>query len=925
MVSSRQRIFSFLLTFFILFSIISLSPNKVFADEQMKFSVGNVTVPPGSTTVDVPITITNNPGFAYWTVVFDYDSSVLSIASTTSFSCSDWDLTYSWPNVNLAKRFSFHDHPSGGDDPVLVDSFTITVHFDILQNADEGDYNISLSEAANSCYKPDWTAFPADFASYSSGKLTIGETSGPTSYDITVTEAENGTITPVTGAIESGAVAVEEGEDQAFTITPDSGYQIKSVTVDSNEFTEAFDNVAKSYAIGGGGTATFTFKNVTAAHAISAEFEAVQAPSTGDDEAISAALALVEAATYTADQADVGTIGDAKSAVEAIIAALGLDGVETAVTDVAFTAATAGTEEDAGGTDGSYTFTVALNKGGGTEQTTSELMLTIAATPYAQAPQTTAEATINVGTEVGYAGDTVTVPVSIADNPGFASYAFEAKYDSDVLELQDITKGNVTDSIVHPAESLNPARVSFVNADGNIGGDGVLFNLVFEIKEDAPEGNNAVTVELADEDEKNFVQADETKITPTVSPGAVSVSATKTPTAADLGSDISDTRTYNGEPQTVNVTKTQEIGEITVYYTGTNGTSYEKSTTAPTNAGSYKVIAEVAANEDYAAATLELGTLVIKKQPLTFAYPTVSGDKAASTTLDNSWLSFTSNVYGTFAWTNSAETTGTANAYHPVTFTPNAPYNDGNYSYAATGNVFVSVGTLNDTWTVADLTITYPADLTYNTQQKAVTVVGKDGMGAITVKYESLDGTTYAKSATAPTNAGSYKVYVEVAEGTAYTAKSFTLAETLVIAKKQITIAWPALTDKVAKNSMLGAINLGSNTYGTFAWSNPDTVVTTTGAYEATFTPNESHQETNYDYGEKTHDITVTINDDRMKGDGDGDGSITITDINYLANLVAKNTTDLSADDKEWLDMDGDGLFTITDLIILAKLFVGLG
>lgn len=71
-------------------------------------------------------------------------------------------------------------------------------------------------------------------------------------YKITASCNEGGTISP------SGEVNVKKGESQSFTITPNTGYKIKSVTVDSSNQ---------------GTISTYTFSNVTAAHTITAEFE----------------------------------------------------------------------------------------------------------------------------------------------------------------------------------------------------------------------------------------------------------------------------------------------------------------------------------------------------------------------------------------------------------------------------------------------------------------------------------------------------------------------------------------------------------------------------------------------------------------------------------------------------------------------------
>jgi hypothetical protein len=105
---------------------------------------------------------------------------------------------------------------------------------------------------------------------------------------------------------------------------------------------------------------------------------------------------LVEGATYTTTQAATPDEAAALSKINQIISALALNGVTPTVNKVSYTAPVAGTASDLNGTDGSYVFTVNLNKGGGVQQTTAQLTLTITATPYVvmntQTPVITAQA-----------------------------------------------------------------------------------------------------------------------------------------------------------------------------------------------------------------------------------------------------------------------------------------------------------------------------------------------------------------------------------------------------------------------------------------------------------------------------------------------------------------------------------------------------
>ena len=101
-----------------------------------------------------------------------------------------------------------------------------------------------------------------------------------------------------------------------------------------------------------------------------------------DNADISAAKTLVENAVYSDIQVNIPNLAAARTKVETIISGLNLNGVSTNVINGTFTAAIEGTVSNINGTNGSFTFTVTLNKGAGTQQTTGQLTLTIIATPY---------------------------------------------------------------------------------------------------------------------------------------------------------------------------------------------------------------------------------------------------------------------------------------------------------------------------------------------------------------------------------------------------------------------------------------------------------------------------------------------------------------------------------------------------------------
>lgn len=88
----------------------------------------------------------------------------------------------------------------------------------------------------------------------------------------------------------------------------------------------------------------------------------------------------------------------------------------------------------------------------------------------------------------------------------------------------------------------------------------------------------------------------------------------------DVSPNLSTPLTYDGTPKTVTAQPRNGVigmGAVTVCYEGNNGTTYARSETAPTNAGTYNVILSVVEGKNYTAVEIEAGTLTIKKADLT--------------------------------------------------------------------------------------------------------------------------------------------------------------------------------------------------------------------------------------------------------------------------------------------------------------------
>ncbi|MDD3231385.1 MAG: S-layer homology domain-containing protein, partial [Oscillospiraceae bacterium] len=271
---------------------------------------------------------------------------------------------------------------------------------------------------------------------------------------------------------------------------------------------------------------------------------------------------------------------------------------------------------------------------------------------------------------------------------------------------------------------------------------------------------------------------------------------------------------YNGTPQGIgNVTAAAgfTLGAITVYYTGTNTTTYVKSTTAPTNAGTYQVTADVAGNVNYeAASNLVLGEYTIAKasvsgvartyQVLVNSAQTYTFDLTSllPSGVDASQVSYTlasnTNTNSIFSGTPSVSDTtltlpvasvGTSGLSDTVTI----GFTSDNYNISG---AVVTVETVDKT------PVTITASMTggvYNGQpyaysNAAVTANSdnSDITGSITlgVSYMGINGTTYGPSSDAPTNAGSYQLTLSVPDSDAtYTGST---SYNFTIGKRPITI-----------------------------------------------------------------------------------------------------------------------------------------
>lgn len=119
--------------------------------------------------------------------------------------------------------------------------------------------------------------------------------------------------------------------------------------------------------------------------------------------------------------------------------------------------------------------------------------------PAAAMPQ------IVVDSKTTHAGDTITVNVSVKNNPGIIAMLLHIEYDSSVLELQKATGKDFEDVSFGPLDH-QPFTVFWEDSiHPNTTTNGSVVELVFKVKDDAAFGQTAITVTY---DEENIFNSD---------------------------------------------------------------------------------------------------------------------------------------------------------------------------------------------------------------------------------------------------------------------------------------------------------------------------------------------------------------------------------------------------------------------------------
>ena len=130
---------------------------------------------------------------------------------------------------------------------------------------------------------------------------------------------------------------------------------------------------------------------------------------------------------------------------------------------------------------------------------------------------------ISGGTAAVHAGDTVSIPVTIVDNPGVIALRLQVSYDADALTLTAVKDAGLLGKTVHSASTATRPFILYWNnpvAEENYQGNGTLATLTFRVNPDARAGDYAVTLSCGEED---AVNADVDPVAFSVSDGVITV------------------------------------------------------------------------------------------------------------------------------------------------------------------------------------------------------------------------------------------------------------------------------------------------------------------------------------------------------------------------------------------------------------------
>ena len=243
-----------------------------------------------------------------------------------------------------------------------------------------------------------------------------------------------------------------------------------------------------------------------------------------------------------------------------------------------------------------------------------------------------ADTTITVGSSGEVTpGSEFTVPVNIEGNTGFAAAAFQFTYDTDALELVGFNSegGLMRNGML---EGVDASTVGYFSGS-DMRDDGLLFSVVFRVKDDAPGGVYDIQIGLVEGAATNLVNSQAQTITVSFSSGVVQVAGTGSP-----GTDTGTTGTTTTQPVTTTpervvaeasdgsqISLLLRLSDNTREYSLDNGVSWNRvpENGIITTLEGRRISIDGSANADYVVGELPAALVVQKPESSLFGLPQI--------------------------------------------------------------------------------------------------------------------------------------------------------------------------------------------------------------------------------------------------------------------------------------------------------------
>ena len=428
------------------------------AASPLRITIGSVEAEAG-TTVEVPVTITENPGFAAFAVTIDYDSSALTFQSATladgiggMLSKSASGLSYTAFSeataTGLFITLKFAVSAGAAADSVLPISFTYSE--DDVSDSDENNVPTVVT----------------------AGSVTVKGSSTPEDPHDPIDPPDPGpdpVVPALSLVIGSGEAKQGETIDIPVTITENTGFSALALSVGFDSSALTFDRIILASGIGGMASKSASgISWVGSSDYTGTGLFVTLRFSVAADAAVGAVIPI----TFSFDDDSVSNYDEA---------------------DVPLTV-----------TSGSVTVLQGDDPGPGPED------------PPGPGPEDPADKlTFTIASATGEPGDTVTIPVTISGNPGFAAAIGQFSFDKTALTF---VSAKLASGIVGNSNSTEKGFSLSFGSDYT--GNGVFLNLTFTVNAGASAGTYPVGITFGDGDVSNYNEDD---VEWTVSAGSVTV------------------------------------------------------------------------------------------------------------------------------------------------------------------------------------------------------------------------------------------------------------------------------------------------------------------------------------------------------------------------------------------------------------------